>query len=201
MNHTKSELLEELDYLEGAAVLPHSERTDAIREVINQHFKNVHLWNDPECQTAEEFGFKTWKAGYDQGRLNAIEGFHKKRCEELGQDFPKHSAQATPQAEEGETTEDLIQWLDEKLSRLCNLQATHPHLAWYPDENDKHNWLKIKSLLSRPRRVTRAQIGRWLLILNQAIEPHDPNIYAEDLEPILIDLDITVDDTPREGNK
>ena len=34
MSVSKEEMLAELDYLEGAALLPHSERTDAIRALI-----------------------------------------------------------------------------------------------------------------------------------------------------------------------
>jgi len=34
MSVSKEEMLAELDYLEGAALLPHSERTDAIRRLI-----------------------------------------------------------------------------------------------------------------------------------------------------------------------
>jgi len=34
MSVSKEEMLAELDYLEGAALLPHSERTDAIRALL-----------------------------------------------------------------------------------------------------------------------------------------------------------------------
>ena len=41
------------------------------------------------------------------------------------------------------TKQQKLDWLKEALDHFCFLQVTHPHLAWYPNEEDKAIYQEI----------------------------------------------------------
>ena len=52
-----------------------------------------------------------------------------------------------------EDIENLIEWLEKRVNARAMLQVSHPHLAWYPTDEDKENWQKVKQLLTQKRVV------------------------------------------------
>ena len=57
----------------------------------------------------------------------------------------KETKMGTVGSELGE--EELLGWLEKNLNRACMLQASHPHLAWTPTEEDKQTYQQIKKLI------------------------------------------------------
>jgi len=41
------------------------------------------------------------------------------------------------------TKQQKLDWLKKALDHFCFLQVTHPHLAWYPTEEDKAIYQEI----------------------------------------------------------
>ena len=41
------------------------------------------------------------------------------------------------------TKQRKLEWLKKALDHFCFLQVTHPHLAWYPTEEDREIYQEI----------------------------------------------------------
>ena len=41
------------------------------------------------------------------------------------------------------TKQQKVDWLQKALDRPCLLQVNHPHLAWYPTEEDREIYQEI----------------------------------------------------------
>ena len=41
------------------------------------------------------------------------------------------------------TKQQKLDWLQKALDRPCLLQVSHPHLAWYPTEEDREIYQEI----------------------------------------------------------
>ena len=126
-------------------------------KIVEGHFKYKYLDNDPECYHVAD-----QEQGVDEEKIEAIvdmvdfsilpRRWSKKDIELVVRYTAKELLTRQP-AQVDEDIEKLIEWLEKRVNARAMLQVSHPHLAWYPTDEDKENWQKVKQLLTQKRMV------------------------------------------------
>jgi hypothetical protein len=47
------------------------------------------------------------------------------------------------------TKKEMLEWLEKNLDRSSLLQISHPHLAWFPTDDDRAMFLAIRDLIEK----------------------------------------------------